>query len=371
MQQLIPEYVQSVCEEISFLSNASGDPLAIHTMYIGGGTPSILAANELGKIIDTANNRFYLSPSIEITLEANPGTVTEGYLKEISAMGVNRVSLGMQSADEYELSMLQRQHSHTDVIRAVECARKAGIGNVSLDLIYGLPGQTIDSWRRSVGAALVMQTEHLSLYALTLEHGTSMQHQVEIGMLPEPDPDLAADMYEVASEQLTAYGFVQYEISNWARQDDAGELYSCKHNLQYWRNLPYLGVGAGAHGFIASHRTVDVLTPGVYIKRMSGADVYGVSAKFPRTPATMQCHRIDTVTEIGETMMMGLRLVSEGVSNQEFDHRFGMKLENRFSTQIEQLIRYGLLEWVGAADDRLRLTKKGYLLGNQVFMEFI
>jgi oxygen-independent coproporphyrinogen-3 oxidase len=179
-------------------------------------------------------------------------------------------------------------------------------------------------------------------------------------------------MYDAASDILANAGYIQYEISNWARVNNSGELYSCLHNIQYWRNLPYIGVGAGAHGYIEGYRTVDIITPGVYIKKMkNGHDFQQSSEQFPRTPATIEITPIDNETEIGETMMMGLRLVSEGVSDIEFQRRFGTSLQSRFSAQIDRLKSVGLLEWAGENDDRLRLTTRGRLLGNQVFKEFI
>jgi oxygen-independent coproporphyrinogen-3 oxidase len=372
LQRLIPAYSQAVCKEIEHLSQMGMERLPIHTVYFGGGTPSLVPENELENILTTLNNRYDLSPSLEITLEANPGTVSEVYLRKIHSLGINRISLGMQSANQDELTLLDRQHSFMDVVRAVDWSRAAGINNLNLDLILGLPNQAFNSWIISLEAALSLQPEHLSLYALTLEHGTPMQKKVETGILSAPDPDMAADMYEFASDKLAEAGYVQYEISNWAHLNKSGELYSCKHNLQYWRNLPYIGIGAGAHGFINHYRTVDVATPGAYINRMrNNASLPGKGTIFPHTPATIQLNPIDTDTEIGETMMMGLRLVLEGVSNQEFQRRFGISLQERFSAQIDRLISFGLLEWTGDQWERLRLTKKGHLLGNQVFKEFI
>jgi len=372
IQNMIPAYSQAVCEEIEYITHSVMGILPIHTIYFGGGTPSLVPETKLGDILTTIKNHFQLSPNPEITLEANPGTVSKEYFEIIHNLGVNRISLGMQSANQNELTLLERQHSFDDVVRAVEWSRTAGIDNLNLDLIFGLPDQGLQSWLSTLEAALSLQPEHLSLYALTLEHGTPMQRKVEKGILAEPDPDLAADMYEAASVRLAAVGFIQYEISNWARVNYSGELYTCKHNLQYWRNLPYLGVGAGAHGFINHYRTVNISTPGGYIKRMS--DKSGRTRGphlFPSTHATIELNSIDADTEIGETMMMGLRLVLEGISNTEFVRRFGISLYERFGTQINHLISLGLLEWNGTQDERLRLTEKGHLLGNQVFKEFI
>ena len=372
LQRLIPAYSHAVCAELQYLSQSVTERLPIHTIYFGGGTPSLLGANELGNVLKIVDNYFDLLPSPEITLEANPGTVSEQYLIQVHNLGVNRISLGMQSADQNELKLLERQHTYEDVIRAVKWSRKAGLNNLNLDLIFGLPYQSLKSWINSLDAALTLQPEHLSLYALTLEHGIPMQHKVETGILPEPDPDIAADMYEAASERLEKAGYIQYEISNWALLNASGEQYSCQHNLQYWRNLPYIGVGAGAHGFINHYRTVDVATPGAYIRKLGNKFTTPEGEDgFPHTPATIQMNYIDADTEIGETMMMGLRLVLEGVSNQEFQQRFAASLEDRFGIQIERLISLGLLEWAEKQGVRLRLTNKGHLLGNQVFKEFI
>jgi oxygen-independent coproporphyrinogen-3 oxidase len=371
-QGLIPAYSQAVCAELEYLSLSVMERLPIHTIYFGGGTPSLVPANQLGEILTTVKNHFHLLPSPEITLEANPGTVSDEYLTQVHNQGVTRISLGMQSADQNELTLLERQHTYKDVERAVKWSRKAGIDNLNLDLIFGLPYQTLKSWLISVEAALSLQPEHLSLYSLTIEHGTPMQHKVDNGILPEPDPDIAADMYEAASERLTKEGYIQYEISNWALANDLGEQYSCKHNLQYWRNLPYIGVGAGAHGYINHYRTVDIATPGAYIRRMGNkSSMPGGHNRFPSTPATINMNSIDTDTEVGETMMMGLRLVLEGVSDQEFHQRFGVNLQDQFGVQIDRLISLGLLVWTGEQRKRLRLTNKGHLLGNQVFKEFI
>jgi oxygen-independent coproporphyrinogen-3 oxidase len=372
LQRLVPTYSEAVCREIVCIFNSVGKQLPVHTVYFGGGTPSLLPVNNLENILATVDQYFKLSSTPEITIEANPGTVSLEYLENIRQLGVNRISLGMQSAIQAELTLLERQHSFDSVVQAVEWSRKAGINNLNLDLIFGLPKQALNSWMVSLEAALSLQPEHLSLYALTLEHGTPMQRKVDTGILPEPDPDVAADMYEAASERLEEKGYVQYEISNWARVKVSGEIFACIHNLQYWRNFPYIGAGAGAHGFINQFRTVNVSTPGGYIKRLMKKPITAKDRRvFPETPATIELNPIDIDTEIGETMMMGLRLVLEGVSNHEFQQRFNTSLQARFGDQIDRLISLGLLEWTGIQDERLRLTKKGHLLGNQVFKEFI
>lgn len=368
LEDLIPAYSRSLCHEIEVVGSAAsvnrGRPLPVHTLFFGGGTPSLMPAEELGKVIASVRSAFELQSECEITLEANPGTLTEEYLQRLRRMGVNRLSIGMQSSQPGDLCLLERQHSFAEVIQSVTWARVTGFENLNLDLIFGLPYQSLESWRRTLDLAIGLRPEHLSLYALTLEHGTPMQNWVERGLLLEPDSDLAAEMYEWAMQRLGEDGYQQYEISNWARLDAQGEWATCRHNLQYWRNQPYLGFGAGAHGYAAGFRTANVLSPSAYIKRLQE---HG-EIPFPRSPATVHYQRVEGEAEFQETMMMGLRLVQEGVSGIGFERRYGISLGEVFGATIERLIQFGLLEWSG---DSLRLTVAGRLLGNQVFMEFV
>jgi len=389
LESQIPDYGRALRKEIEALATTASSRLPAHSIFFGGGTPSLLPLTELETILQALEAAFELLPGVEISLEANPGTLTLAYLRGLRHLGVNRLSLGMQSANPGELRLLERIHTYPEVIEAVKWARQAGFENLNLDLIFGLPEQTLETWQRSLNLALGLQPDHFSLYALTLEHGTPFGQWARRGLLSEPDPDLAADMYEWASEQLEKEGYAQYEISNWASvkagSNGEPELSSCRHNLQYWRNLPYLGFGAGAHGYAGGVRTADVLSPRVYIERMlASADqestppshmeqdsTGGDTLTFPLTPATASAQPIDRQSEIGETMMMGLRLTREGVSSDTFQARFGQPLMDVFAAQIQRLTSHGLLEWAGEAGDRLRLTSKGRLLGNQVFMEFI
>lgn len=367
LENLIPAYVYALCREAELLARSAGSRLPVHTIFFGGGTPSLLPAGEVGRILRTLGDCFDLKPDLELTLEANPGTVSRDYLGAVRRLGINRLSLGMQSAHPSELSLLEREHDYADVVNAVAWARQAGFENLNLDLIFGLPYQAMQTWQHNLTLALHLSPEHLSLYALTLEHGTPMENWVSRGLLSEPDPDLAADMYEWASDQLMREGFQQYEISNWARPGDSGMTLACQHNLQYWRNLPYLGLGAGAHGFGGGVRTANVLSPASYIKRCRN----GRAGEFPVTPATAGVVPVGPDTEMRETMMMGLRLTREGVSRSAFERRFGRSVRHVFAQEIEQLRKQGLLEWAGEGGDILRLTDRGRLLGNQVFMRFV
>jgi oxygen-independent coproporphyrinogen-3 oxidase len=391
LDALVPEYVRALCGEIEFSAQSAPGILDVHTVFFGGGTPSLLPAPSLEAVISTLSRRFSLASGLEMTLEANPGTLTPEYLRAIRHMGVNRLSLGMQSANPQELLLLERQHDFRDVIQAVTWARQTGFENINLDLIFGLPYQSLDSWQKNLKLAVGLGPDHLSLYALTLEHGTPMQHWVGRGLLDEPDPDLAAEMYEWAEAYLEQSGFQHYEISNWARRDGGGQILACQHNLQYWRCLPYFGYGAGAHGNIDGFRIANILSPSAYIQRLtpqspilnhksavpnprssiSNPQSSTQNLGFPLTPVTLQVEAVDAPQAMSEVMIMGLRLTQEGVSRRVFYSRFGQELEEVYQPQIERLVSVGLLEWAGEDRDALRLTPRGRLLGNQVFVDFV
>lgn len=379
LESLIPPYVSALCHEAGWVEPAAGYKLPIHTIFLGGGTPSLLPLPELERFFQAVWGAFTVQKTAEISLEANPGTLDLASLRGLRVLGVNRLSLGMQSSHADELALLGRIHTYEEVVQAVEWARAVGFDNLNLDVIFGLPGQPLERWEATLKQAVALGPEHLSLYSLTLEEGTPLLGWVQAGQLPEPDPDLAADMYDLAIEMLERAGYEQYEISNWAKPG-----YECRHNLQYWRNLPYIGLGAGAHGYAEGLRIANVLTPGEYIARLDGPYTQTYShyeykkagekilpGRFPVSPASAQVTPIDQPTEIGETMMMGLRLTREGVSQTRFQERFGRGLGQTFEKQIQRLIGLGLLEWAGEQGDVLRLTRRGRLLGNQVFVEFI
>lgn len=366
LESLIPSYCAAIGREIELLTEASEARYLLHTIYFGGGTPSLLPLPQLEKILGVIQKHFPLHSNPEITLEANPGTLDREYLKGIRQLGINRLSLGMQSANQAILRLLDRLHSPVQVLQSVRWGREAGFDNINLDLIYGIPTQSLDDWKKTLSIALSLAPEHMSLYALTIEQGTPFKSWVDRGLVEEPDPDLAADMYEYAMDVLEENRFEHYEISNWAKKN-GDRSYVSRHNLQYWRNLPYIGIGAGAHGYLENMRTANVAHPHSYIKRIKDGKVL----PFPQTPATLSLEIIDKRVEIGETLMMGLRLLQEGVSKETFWQRFGENLKDGFEVEIETLIDKGLLEWGGEDQNILRLTRRGYLLGNQVFQVFI
>ncbi|MBC8509577.1 MAG: radical SAM family heme chaperone HemW [Chloroflexi bacterium] len=378
LEELIPAYTDALIEEIRIISGGKEYSIPVKTIFFGGGTPSLLPEKSVARILHALGVAFQFEDQLEITIEANPGTLSLEYLKSLKKLGINRMSLGMQSAHAGELNFLERNHDFGDVVEAIKWARQAGFENLSLDLIFGLPGQPIDLWRDTLNLALGLRPEHFSLYALTVESGTPLGEWTDRGLSPIPDPDIAADMYELACDSLAEAGYVQYEISNWAISKSLGHNqstqhsthntpeYACKHNLQYWRNQPYIGLGAGAHGFVDGYRTQNLLSPRAYIQSFS--DKQMPERPYPHTPATTLANKIDQDTEMRETMMMGLRLTVEGVSDDRFQERFGISIREAFEGEIEELAAWGLIEWAG---ETIRLTSKGKLLGNQVFMRFV
>jgi len=370
---LIPAYVNALIREINFVGHQITNPqLPITTIFFGGGTPSLLSGPQVASVMDALRAAFAFSPNLEATLEANPGTVSQSFLADIRAAGLNRLSFGVQSANPEELHMLERAHDFFDVIQSVKWARGAGFDNLNLDLIYGLPEQTLVRWQNTVKRIVDLHPEHISAYALTLEHGTPFGRWSAKGLLPTPSPDLAADMYEWASEYFESAGYVQYEISNWAKVNSEFRIqnseFMCRHNLQYWRGLPYLGLGAGAHGYANGYRYSNFLRIKTYIERLANYQLPITNYQFPLTPATVNHHRQTPRDDMGEFMMTGLRLTREGISSAEFESRFGARLDEVYGKDIEELTRLGLLE---RQAERLRLTRRGRLLGNQVFMRFV
>jgi oxygen-independent coproporphyrinogen-3 oxidase len=385
-ESMIPAYVEALCKEIEFVGFFSQRARAgseAHTIFFGGGTPSLLSPGQFESILKSIRANFNLTADVEITIEANPGTVAYETLLELRNLGINRISYGVQSANTEELRMLERAHDFFDVIDAVTSARKAGFNNLNLDLIYGLPEQTLQTWQTTVKRILDLHPEHISAYALTLEHGTPFGRWAAMGLLPLPDPDLAAEMYEWASEIFEINGYVQYEISNWARNRQTSNVpsqhatfdpgystptFACRHNLQYWRGLPYLGFGAGAHGYANGYRYSNVLRIKTYIERLSSLATPGSKIEYPLSPATVNQHRQSRQDDLSDYMLNNLRLVKAGVSTEDFKTRFGSELMDVYAAEVQELIGYGLLEQQAGS---IRLTQRGRLLGNQVFLRFV
>ena len=370
IEPLMPSYVAALEREIEQWG-AWLDRPTLASVFFGGGTPSYLPPDNLQRLTDAIRTAFDLPDSAEATTEANPGDCTPERLAAMRRAGFNRVSIGVQSFDDTELAMLGRRHDAERAAQAVREAREAGFDNVSIDLMFGLPEQSVATWERSVEQAVRLGTDHLSAYALTLETGTPLEADVRLGRTPEPDPDLAAEMYLQAQSVLAEAGMLQYEIANWARQGRESA-----HNLAYWRSLPYLGVGPGAHSYLYGIggldafgvRFANVNPPRTYIERVNGWTAEGpLSPDAIAAAATGQCETVARRDAMAETMMMGLRL-NDGVSDAAFRERFGEGIAEAFPGPTAECIDLGLLEW---ADGALRLTEGGRLLGNEAFSRFV
>jgi oxygen-independent coproporphyrinogen-3 oxidase len=349
---LIPRYVDALVRDITGFSS---HPPA-QTIYIGGGTPSLLEADQIGRVLDACRAAFDLAAGAEITLEANPNGLDERWFAAVRETGVNRLSIGAQTFDRRGLRVLGRQHEASDVIAAVTAARTAGFENISLDLIFGWPDQTPEQWRTDLETMLAFPggpPEHCSLYSLIVEPGTPMADAVTRGVLTVIDDDAAADLYESAMDTLGAAGWRHYEIANWAREP----RFASRHNLVYWRNGAYAAFGAGAHGRIGNERFMNHLRPLTWIEAVEQGASPHSNTEF-----------LDAELQMGETMMLGLRLLEEGVSADAFAARHGVELTDHFGSQIAELTGFGLLDWDGA---HLQLTSRGTLLANNVCARFL
>lgn len=349
-EERIPAYVDAVVRELEL---RAGETAEAPTLYFGGGTPSLLTPAQVARIVDAAAQYSGLRADAEVSLEANPETLDEPSLQGLRGAGVNRLSIGIQSQQRAGLRVLGRGHTAATATDALSMARRAGFANVSLDFIYGWPGQSADDWELDLATMLEWSPEHLSLYALIVEPGTPMQQAVRRGILRPLDDDTVADRYDRAVAVLEAAGWEHYEISNWTREP----RFRSRHNQLYWQNGPYLGIGAGAFGTTCGERRSNHLLPTRYIADLDAG----------RLPVATR-ETIDAETSMAETMILGLRLLRDGVSNADFAQRHGVGIAGRFPDAVERFARLELIEW---ADDRLRLTGRGALVANEVCAAFL
>lgn len=323
----------------------------LDTIFIGGGTPTMLPGPQLrdlllGLVPHTANRA-----ELEWTVEANPATVNAELADLLVEAGVNRLSIGAQSFDADELRVLDRTHEVPQVAETVARARAAGIRNISMDLIFGIPGQTLASWCRSLNCALELAPDHLSCYGLTYEPGTPLQARLLAGAVAPVAEELEAEMYELAMDVLPAAGLMQYELSNYARPHAA-----CRHNLRYWHNEPCLAIGPSAAGLIDGVRYKNVADTAAYIQALQAGE-----------SAWAEHERLTTEQRACETAMLQLRLTS-GIPRAVFAERFGDDPRTLFSAAVEKHVARG---WLEVTERAVRLTRPGRLVANQVMMDFL
>ena len=378
IENLTSTFLDALTTEIRLWGRVLDHP-RVNTIFLGGGTPSYLPAGAIKRILEATESAFQLRADAEVTAEANPDDLDQETCGSLLEQGVNRLSIGVQSLDNGLLSMLGRRHDARQAVDAFARAQRAGFSNINLDLMYGLPQQTLAHWQDTVVQLLSLNPAHISLYCLTLEEGTPLHQWVEQGKLPQPDVDLAADMYHCAEELLEEpgdpdpadhnAGYHHYEISNWSRPG-----LSCRHNLAYWENQPYLGVGPGAHSCLSCHRFWDTSSPRLYISQV---EAWESSEPKPVTSLDQQAlghigpvggyEYIDPHLAAAETMFLGLRLL-DGMDLAQVSSQAGTDLGERYRAEIEECQELGLLEWSGS---NLRLTKPTYLIANQVFTRFL
>lgn len=346
-------YVELLLAEMRLAHAETPNDRPLESVYFGGGTPSLLEPSQIGRILSLAGSLFGLSPHAEITLEANPGTVDGAKLSGFRGAGINRLSLGVQSFHDCLLALLGRVHSAAQAEQAVEAARKAGFGNIGIDLIHALPGQSMEIWREDLTRALELAPEHLSVYGLTVEEGTPFARRYADDR-DLPDEDLSADMFLVADDLLTSAGYEHYEIANYALPG-----YRSRHNGGYWRRDGYLGLGAGAHSLLRCGH-------GSRFGNSCDVDEYASAVTRGELPRR-DLVELSQDDALAEFMFLGLRL-ADGVNFQEFRKEFGMGLVERFGGQMEELTDLGLMTMDEAG---VRLTVRGMLLSNRVFARFL
>ena len=368
INHLLPAYLAALEREIRVWGDTLDHPTA-NTVFLGGGTPSMLSPTQMSGLLLTVRQAFPIALGAEVTAEVNPDDASIERLSAFRTGGVNRISLGVQSLDDDELRMLGRRHGANDALAALRVISDAGFTNFSVDLMYGLPHQGMDTWTSTVEGVLDAGPQHVSAYALTMEEGTPFGRQAADGLLPEQDTDLAADMYWWADEALSRAGLSNYEISNWARPG-----MESLHNITYWRNVPYLGVGPGAHSFLGGYRFANMNSPVGYMSSVRAWESLGggVDVLLRERPGPVaDIDPMDARTEMADSVILGLRLAA-GVSERSFRKRFGVGLRDVYSDVISRNVTLGLLRVHGDGPDAvLRLTKQGRFLANEAFVRFL
>ena len=350
-QDEMDHYIDALVVEMKHYAKIYTNTNIIKTIFLGGGTPTTLNPFQLERILKECVNEFTIASNAEITIEANPATVGIELMKSIRTMGYNRISIGVQSFDKAELKLLDRAHGPKEIHSTVDCARKAGFDNLSLDLMFAVPNQSLSSWENNLNKALEKNPEHLSTYNLTIEQGTAFSKLQSNGKLIMPDDGHQLELYKRTIERLTKKGFHHYEISNFARRGK-----ECKHNITYWENKNTLGLGAGASSYMNGTRFKNINLPAHYIRQVKEKKI-----------AVEHSETLELRQAMGETIMLGLRLL-QGISIPQFEKRFQISFINLFRNIISALKEK---ELVIIEKDYLRLSQKGLFWADSVTLEFI
>lgn len=341
-------YAAAVVNEIK-MSEPMPEPL--DSVYFGGGTPTVLGAEKLLRLLDALTTHLGVISGAEVTVEANPDTISSDLLIALRKAGFNRLSIGVQSFDDNLLAVLGRTHNSYLAEQSVRLAKDCGFDNISIDLMYALPGQTLDAWRLDLDCALQLEPKHISLYELSIEEGTPFAELQAEGNLDLPSEDDRIEMYLMVRRMLRRFGYEQYEISNFAI-----EGYRSRHNQVYWRNEAYYGFGAGASSYIGGVRSTNESDVCRYIDLVSSGE-----------RAVAYSERLDMKDTLGETLMLGLRML-DGVNFGYLNERFGLDVKSHYSREISDLINRGLIE---VSNGCMKLTESGLLLANEVALAFM
>jgi len=349
---LAASYVYALEKEMLMYKAALPESLKkVGTIYMGGGTPTCLPSGLVNKILEKCFSCFKVAADAEITIECNPGTVTYDKLKEIKEAGFNRISIGVQAYQKHLLATLGRIHGWQDVLDVAEWCHKLGLTNFNLDLIYGIPDQKLKDWCETLNRVVELSPSHISAYNLKLEPNTPLQQEVAHGHLHPLEEETELDMFWYTIDFLLTKGFIHYEISNFAL---AG--FESKHNIIYWRNNEYLGLGPAAHSQINKSRFSNVENVELYINRLT-----------QDKPVIEDIYSLTWEDVVSEAMFLGLRLM-KGIDIKEFEKRYGLSMDKVFGDKLKKLKNLGLIE---LDNKRIRLSKKGLPLANEVFAEFI
>ena len=351
-ETLYEQYINALCQEITMYQALFPD-ICIDTIYFGGGTPSILPPNLIIRALNTVKANFALNSDIEITLEANPGTVDEQKLQYLYQNGINRLSFGVQAVQDDLLQKIGRIHTIKEADMAIEVAQKIGFKNISVDLMYGLPGQTLEMLKEAVSWAVNKNIQHISIYGLQIEENTVFGRLYDQGKLILPSEDESEMMYDYLTEQLPKYNYNRYEISNFAK-----EGYNSKHNIDCWNQKEYIGFGAGASSYENNVRYSNTDCIEEYIKNIENNE---------ETKNVIVEEKQDENSKMSEYMILGIRKI-EGVNIKEFTQTFGKSPIHIFNKELKKLVKEGL---ISVSLNNIKLTKKGLDLANIVWEEFI
>jgi len=344
-----PEYLNALKREIKYYAETSEDKFIVETIFFGGGTPSLMEVSYIEEILNSISNSFAVSENVEITLETNPGSVNREKLSMFRQIGINRISIGVQSFDDNDLRFLTRIHTGNEAIKTVNDAENIGFRNISIDLIFNLPNQTKEKWRLNLEKAVTLPVQHISAYSLILEKGTILNKMVLDGKIEIGDESFDADLYRFTQDFLIGKGFMQYEVSNFALPE-----FECKHNQQYWNYGDYIGIGTAAHSFVNNKRWWNYKSLTFYLK--------SVNEKGNSIAGSEILTKVETLEEF---VMLALR--GGGISIKRLESEFSSEWLKLNNPKIIKFKKLGLLE---ITPKNIKLTKQGYALCDEILTEF-